>query len=148
MTAIPTPQEVAQAVADHLYPRDRTVQSMGITIEAVGPGSAVLRMTVSDDMVNGYDIAHGGVIFTLADAAFAYACNAGNRIALAVNCTISFIAPAARGDVLTARAEETHVSGRNGIYDVSVSNGKGEIVALFRGNSRVVKGQVVDLQAR
>lgn len=142
MTEAPTPQQTAEAAAAHMIERDTMVGSLGITVDAVGPGAAVLRMTVGDTMVNGHGMAHGGLIFTLADAAFAYACNAYGCIAVATGATITFVTAAAAGDVLTARAAEASLRGRNGVYDVAVTNQGGDTVALFRGNSLQMKAAV------
>ena len=135
MTEALTPQEIAEAVAAHMLERDAMVRSLGITVDAAGPGAAVLRMTVGDTMVNGHGLAHGGLLFTLADAAFAYACNAYDRVAVATGAAITFVTAAAAGDALTASAVEVSLRGRNGVYDVAVTNHKGDTVALFRGNS-------------
>jgi acyl-CoA thioesterase len=109
----------------------------------VGAGTAVLEMTVREDMLNGHDICHGGFIFTLADSAFAYSCNSYNLVTVASGCTIDFIAPARHGDVLRAQAHERSVSGRTGVYDIEVTNQRGEKIALFRGKSYRIKGHVV-----
>ena len=100
-------QATAEAVRAQMYGRDHAAQALGITVEAIGPGSAVCRMAVREDMLNGHATCHGGLIFTLADTAFAYACNAGNRATVALACQISYIAPARTGDVLTADAPRT-----------------------------------------
>ena len=136
-------QRLAEAVGRGMFARDVAAQALGIVLLEIRPGYARTSMPVRPDMVNGHDICHGGLIFTLADTAFAYSCNAYNRTAVAQHCTITFLAPARRGDLLTAEAEERARSGRNGVYDVRVANQNGEIVALFRGNSRVVEGEVV-----
>ena len=143
MTEAPTPQQTAEAVATHMVERDAMVRSLGITVESVGPGSAVLRMTVDDTMLNSHGMAHGGLLFILADAAFAYACNAHGRVAVATGCAITFVTAAAAGDVLTARAAEVSLRGRNGVYDVAVTNRDGDMVALFRGNSLQMKETVL-----
>ena len=101
-------------------------------------------MTVRADMLNGHAICHGGFIFTLADSAFAFACNSYNLTTVASGCTIDFLAPAREGDVLTAVAHERSVSGRTGVYDIEVTNQHGETIALFRGKSYRIKGHVVD----
>jgi acyl-CoA thioesterase len=137
------PQATAEAVRAQMYGRDRTAQALGITVEAIGPGSAVCRMGVRDDMLNGHATCHGGLIFTLADTAFAYACNAGNRATVALTCQVTFIAPARQGDVLTARAHEQSRTGRTGVYDVEVRRADGRVVALFRGQAYEVRGAVV-----
>lgn len=127
--------ETAKQVAEYMLRHDRASQRLGIEIESVGEGVAVLTMTVRDEMLNGLDILHGGITFTLADSAFAFACNSRNRKTVALNATVSFIAAARAGDVLTANAREVSLSGRTGIYDVSVSNQNGELIAEFRGTS-------------
>jgi acyl-CoA thioesterase len=101
-------------------------------------------MPVRDDMLNGHAICHGGLIFALADSAFAFACNSYNLSTVASGCAIEFIAPAREGDVLTARARERQLAGRTGVYDVEVTNARGEVVALFRGKSYRIKGHVVE----
>jgi acyl-CoA thioesterase len=136
-------QATAEAVRAQMYGRDRAAQALGITVEAIGPGSAVCRMAVRDDMLNGHATCHGGLIFTLADTAFAYACNAGNRATVALTCQVTFIAPARQGDILTASAREQSRTGRTGVYDVEVRRDDGMVVALFRGQAYEVRGAVV-----
>jgi acyl-CoA thioesterase len=138
-------QSVADAVGAGMYARDRAAQQLGIALETIAPGAAVCRMTVRDDMVQGHGTCHGGIVFTLADTAFAYACNAYNRVTVALGAEIAFLAPACAGEVLTARAHERSRAGRTGIYDVEVSNGAGALVALFRGTSYETRGEVVAL---
>ena len=116
---------------------------LGITLDSIGPGEAVVRMTVAEDMVNGHDIAHGGFTFTLADTCFAYACNSYNRNTVAQHCAITFVKAAREGDVLTATGREVLRSGRSGAYDIVVTDQDGAVVALFRGNSRTIDGEVV-----
>ena len=108
---------------------------------AVGPGTATLTMTVREDMLNGHDICHGGLVATLADSAFAYACNAYNEVTVASGFDVNLLAAAQLGDVLTARATEAGKSGRTGVYDIHVSNQHGERVAVFRGRSLHDEGQ-------
>jgi acyl-CoA thioesterase len=136
-------QRIAEAAGKAMYARDHAVQALGIALLEIGPGRARVGMTVSAEMVNGHATCHGGLIFTLADTAFAYACNAYNENNVAQYCTISYLAPARQGDRLTAVAEETARSGRNGVYDVRVTDQKGDVIALFRGNSRAIPGKVV-----
>jgi acyl-CoA thioesterase len=136
-------QNVAEAVRTGMYERDRAAQVLGILVEAIGPGTARCRMTVRDDMVQGHGTCHGGLTFTLADTAFAYACNAYNRATVALAAEIAFLAPARAGDVLCATARERSRSGRTGIYDVEVTNGEGTLVALFRGTAYETRGEVV-----
>lgn len=142
--AIPTdPQALAEAVAAAMWSRDRAAQALGIRIEAVGPGTATLSMKVRGDMVNGHHICHGGLIFSLADTAFAYACNAYNRNTVASGCNIDFVAPGKEGDTLTAEAVERSASGRTGVYDITVRDSAGKTVALFRGKSYRIAGEVI-----
>jgi acyl-CoA thioesterase len=137
-------QALAERVAAAMYARDAASRAMGMTIVGVGPGYAELTMTVRGDMLNGHAICHGGFIFTLADSAFAFACNSYNLTTVASGCTIDFVAPAREGDVLTAAAREMSGSGRTGVYDIEVRNQRGEPVALFRGKSYRIKGHVVE----
>jgi len=136
-------QALAERVADAMYPRDRASQSLGIKVARVGPGHAELTMTVRPDMLNGHAICHGGFIFTLADSAFAFACNSYNLTTVASGCAIDFIAPAREGDVLTAIAQERSASGRTGVYDIEVHNQRDEKIAFFRGKSYRIKGHVI-----
>jgi acyl-CoA thioesterase len=137
------PQRIADDVGTGMYERDRAAQALGITVEAIGPGLARCRMIVRDDMVQGHATCHGGLTFTLADTAFAYACNAYNRATVALGAEIAFLAPARAGDTLSATARERSRSGRTGIYDVVVTNGDGTLIALFRGTSYETRGEVV-----
>lgn len=130
----------AAKVADALYQRDMTAQRLGMALETVTMGAATLSMTVTEDMLNGHGVAHGGYIFTLADTAFAYACNGENVATLAQHCQITFVAPGKLGERLTAAATELSKSGRSGLYDVEVRGGDGRLVAAFRGASRTVGG--------
>lgn len=142
--AIPTdPQALAEAVADAMWSRDRAARALGIRIDSVGPGRATLSMPVRGDMVNGHHICHGGLIFSLADTAFAYACNAYNRNTVASGCNIDFVAPGKEGDTLQAEALERTLSGRTGVYDVTVRDSAGKTVALFRGKSYRIAGEVI-----
>jgi acyl-CoA thioesterase len=130
----------AAKVAAKLYARDTTAQRLGMTLDAVTMGAATLSMTVTEDMLNGHGVAHGGYIFTLADTAFAYACNGENVATLAQHCQITFIAPGQPGERLTATATEISKTGRSGLYDVDVHGGDGRLIAAFRGASRTVGG--------
>jgi acyl-CoA thioesterase len=134
---------VAEAVRTGMYARDRAAHALGITVEAIGPGFARCRMQVRDDMLQGHATCHGGLIFTLADTAFAYACNAYDRVTVALGAEIAFLAPARAGDLLSATARERRRSGRTGVYDVEVENAEGALVALFRGTSYETRGAVV-----
>jgi acyl-CoA thioesterase len=137
-------QALAERVAASMFSRDRASQGLGIRIARVAPGQAELAMTVRSDMVNGHAICHGGVVFTLADSAFAFACNSYNFNTVANGCTIEFLAPAHEGDVLTAVAHERSQVGRNGVYDVEVRNQEGATIAHFRGKSTRIKGEVLE----
>src|SRR5690606_33539355 len=110
-----TAKRVAEAVAQAMYSRDHAARTLGMIIDEDGPGFARLSMTVRDDMVNGHDICHGGITFSLADTAFAYACNARNDVAVAASCNITYTNPAKRGDRLTAECVERFHRGRTGI---------------------------------
>jgi acyl-CoA thioesterase len=138
-------QSIADAVGAGMYARDRAAQQFGIVVDAIQPGAAVCRMTVRDDMVQGHGTCHGGIVFTLADTAFAYACNACNRVTVALNAEIAFLAPARLGEALIATARERSRAGRTGVYDVEVRDGTGTLVALFRGTSYETRGEVVTL---
>lgn len=140
-------QALAERVAAAMWARDGASKGLGMRIVGVGPGSAEIAMTVRTDMLNGHAICHGGFIFTLADSAFAFACNSYNLNTVASGCGIDFLAPARAGDVLTARAHERSAAGRTGVYDIDVTNQRGENVALFRGKSYRIKGHVIDEDA-
>lgn len=133
-------QEIARKSADAMWARDAASKWLGATLEAVGPGSARMTLTVAKHHTNGHDICHGGVIFTLADSAFAFACNSYNQIVVAQHNSITFVAPGKRGDLLTASASEVTRFGRSGLYDVRVTNQQGALIAEFRGASRALKG--------
>jgi acyl-CoA thioesterase len=135
-----TAQELAEACAEAMWSTDWASQRLGMRLEHVGPGEATLSMEVTEAMLNGHGSAHGGFIFSVADSAFAFACNTHNQRAVAYQVSITYMAPGRRGDRLTATAREVYRAGRNGIYDVRVTNDRGEPVAEFRGHSRTVKG--------
>ena len=136
-----TPQQLAEATRDAMWRDDRASRSLGMQVLAVAPGSATLTMTVREDMLNGHDICHGGLVTMLADSAFAYACNAYNEVTVASGFDVNLIAAAHLGDVLTAVAEELSKSGRTGVYDITVRNQRGEPMAAFRGRSYTIKGK-------
>ncbi len=142
----PTPeaaQSLAEATAAAMWTRDRAAQALGMRIDAVRPGYARLTMTVRPDMVNGHHICHGGMIFSLADTAFAYACNSYNKNTVASACHIDFLAPGKEGETLEAEAIEQSQSGRTGVYDVTVRSASGRTIALFRGKSYRISGEVI-----
>lgn len=131
----------AEAVAEGMYALDNAARSWGVRIEEIRPHYALARMIVREDMLNSHGVCHGAILFALADTAFAYAANSENRATLATNCSITFAATVPVGAELTAIAEKRARGGRTGVYDVTVSDGRGETVALFRGNSYQVKGE-------
>jgi len=135
-----TLQQVAEACARLMWQDDGPSQRLGMTLDRIAPGEAALTMEVTDQMTNGHGTGHGGYIFTLADTAFAVACNSYNQRTVAQHCSITYIAPVSRGDRLTAIAREQVRTGRSGIYDVRVVDQNGRHVAEFRGHSRTVKG--------
>ena len=136
-----SPQALAEHVRSGMLANDRATQGLGMRITAMGPGQATLEMVVRADMLNGFDTCHGGFITTLADSAFAFACNARNEMTVASGLSIDFLAPAREGDRLTAEAREVSLAGRTGVYDVSVRNQRGEAIAVFRGRSYCLKGK-------
>lgn len=136
-------QTLADATAEAMYSRDRAAQALGIKIVRVQPGASLLTMDVRSDMVNGHHICHGGMIFSLADTAFAYACNSYNKNTVASACHIDFLAPAKEGETLEAEAVERSAAGRTGVYDITVRIANGKTVALFRGKSYRINGEVI-----
>lgn len=136
-----TPQERAQKSTEIMFAADRASAGLGMTISSVAPGQATLTMKVRPDMLNGHQICHGGFIFTLADSAFAFACNSYNQLVVAQQNQITYLSPGRADEVLTAHAVEASKTGRSGVYDVTVTGEDGRKVALFRGLSRSVKGQ-------
>jgi len=138
-----TAQQTADAVAASMWARDRASKALGMKIVAVSEGAAFLEMTVRDDMLNGFDLCHGGIVTTLADSAFAFACNSRGDMTVAAGLAVELLAPAKKGDVLTARAFEVLSQGRTGVYDITVTNQRGETVALVRGRAHKLKDQRV-----
>lgn len=133
------PQTIAERVGTDMLAQDQASRGLGMAVEAMAPGFARLGMTVRADMLNGFRICHGGFIALLADSAFAFACNSRNQLTVAAGFAVDFLLPAQEGDRLTAEAREISLSGRSGIYDVSVSNQRGETVAVLRGRSHRMK---------
>ncbi len=138
-----TAQDIAESTRDAMWEDDHASQAMGMKVLAVGPGTATVCMTVRQDMLNGHDICHGGLMTMLADTAFAFACNAYNEVTVAAGFDVNLISSARKGDVLTAVCVELSKSGRTGVYDVSVRNQRDEAVVAFRGRSYTVKGKPV-----
>ena len=137
-------QALARRVGEAMFAADRASrETMGMQLLACEPGRAVMRMTVRPLHLNGHQICHGGFIFTLADSTFAFACNSRNHNTVAAGCSIEFLKPAHAGDVLTCEGVEQAQSGRHGVYDMRVTNQHGHAIALFRGKSAQIKGQVI-----
>ena len=136
-------QQLAEDCAHHMFAQDAASKALGIIIEAVKPGSATATMTVTDAMLNGYNTCHGGMIFSLADSAFAFACNSHNEAAVAAGCTIDFLRPGMLGDLLSAVATQQHQGKRSGIYYVEITNQNAQLVALFKGNSARINASVL-----
>jgi acyl-CoA thioesterase len=134
---------IAQQCAAKMYADDQASQDLGIRIEVRVPGSAEARFEVRPDMLNGHEVCHGGFIFTLADTAFAFACNTYNKVTLAAGASIEFLRPAKLGDQLMATATEQHRGGRSGIYDVVVTNQDAVDVAIFRGRSHMTSKSIL-----
>ena len=134
-------QRTADFVREGMLKNDRASKMLGMQIVSVTPGHATLTMTIRDDMLNGHDICHGGLITTLADSAFAFACNSYNELTVASGFAVDLLAPGRLGDVLSARCVEVSKAGRTGVYDCEVSNQKGQRIAVFRGRSYTIKGK-------
>lgn len=139
-----TREETAARVGEAMFANDRASrETMGMDLVACTPGRAVMRMTVGEQHLNGHRICHGGFIFTLADSTFAFACNSHNKVAVAAGCSIEFLKPGQLGDVLTCEGVEQVLQGRHGVYDMKVTNQRGEVVAVFRGKSAQIPGTVI-----
>ena len=123
------------AFPQNMYANDRASQGLGITVEVNGEGCAVATFEVTESMLNGFDLCHGGFLFTLADTAFAFACNTYGVLTVAAGASVEFLHPARAGDRLTATARERSRRGRTGVYDVTICNQEGTEVALFRGRA-------------
>ena len=140
-----TAQALAERVRDAMWAGDQATRMLGMRITAVGPGRAVVEMAVRADMLNGHAICHGGLITTLADSAFAFACNSYNELTVASGFSIDLLAPGRLGDLLTATCTELSKAGRTGVYDTEVRNQRGERIAAFRGRSYTARGKPVVL---
>ena len=136
---------LARATAEVMWRDDNASKWLGMKVEEVRPGYARMSMEVTENMVNGHNLCHGGLIFTLADSTFAFACNSHNQRAVAAGCSIEFVAPAFLGDRLTAEGIEQSLQGRTGVYDMKVTNQKDKLIALFRGKSATIKGLLVEV---
>jgi acyl-CoA thioesterase len=148
MPAPDDPQTIARLSAEAMWADDNASRGLGMELLEVGPGRARVAMTVTATMVNGHGICHGGFIFTLADSAFAFACNSYGQRAVAQNCFVTFIAPARRGMRLIAHAVERHRGERNGLYDMTITDDAGALIAEVRGHSRTVPGSLLASEGR
>lgn len=144
MAASQEAMALARQVGEAMFSVDNASKDfMQMELVTCEPGRAVMRMTVREPMLNGHKICHGGLIFTLADSTFAFACNSHNHVAVAAGCSIEFLKPGQLGDVLTCEGMEQALQGRHGIYDMRVSNQHGDVIAMFRGKSAQIKGTVI-----
>jgi acyl-CoA thioesterase len=137
------PQRIAERVRDHMWAGDRASRGFGMAVTEIGPGTCTMTMRVREDMLNGHNTCQGGFVAALADSAFAFACNAYDEITVASGFSVDLVAPSRLDDVLTARAVEFSKAGRTGVYDVVVTNQRGERVCVFRGRSYTMKGKPV-----
>ena len=136
--------DLAKQVGESMFAVDTASKdTMGMQLISCEPGRAVIQMTVKEMHLNGHKICHGGFIFTLADSTFAFACNSYTKVAVAAGCSIEFLKPGQLGDVLTCVGQEQALSGRHGIYDMKVTNQKGDVIAMFRGKSAQIQGTVI-----
>ncbi|MBK0391719.1 hydroxyphenylacetyl-CoA thioesterase PaaI [Ramlibacter algicola] len=137
-------RDLAARVGEAMFANDRASrETMGMELLACEPGRAVMRMAIDERHLNGHGICHGGFIFTLADSTFAFACNSRNKSTVAAGCSIEFLKPGQPGDVLTCEGVERVLQGRHGVYDMTVTNQRGEVVAVFRGKSAQIHGHVI-----
>lgn len=137
----PTPQQTADRVCEHMFASDAASRAMGMEVTAIAPGQATVTMPVRAGMLNGHALCHGGFISTLADSAFAFACNSYDELTVASGFAIDFVAPARLGDLLTAHCAEVSKAGRTGVYDARITNQDGTLVAVFRGRSYTMRGK-------
>ena len=136
-------QAIAEAVRDRMFAEDAASRALGMQVVAVGPGFSSVSMLVRPDMLNGFKTCHGGLIATLADSAFAFACNSHNEVTVASGIVVDFLAPVYEGDVLRAECREVALTGRTGVYDITVTNQHGKTVVVMRGRSHTIKGKAV-----
>jgi acyl-CoA thioesterase len=136
-------QALAEACGEWMYSQDHAARSLGVSLDEIAPGFARMSLCVRPDMLNSHALCHGGAIFTLADCAFAYAGNSRNQVTVASGCVIDYVRPAREGERLTAEAHERSLTGRTGLYDVTVQNQDGEVIAHMRGRSHRVSGAVL-----
>jgi acyl-CoA thioesterase len=144
MSPMLSPAALAAKVGEAMFSVDAASKDfLQMELLSCEPGRAVMRMKVREPMLNGHKICHGGLIFTLADSTFAFACNSHNKVTVAAGCSIEFLKPGQLGDVLTCEGVEQLLQGRHGIYDMKVTNQRGEVVAVFRGKSATIQGTVI-----
>jgi acyl-CoA thioesterase len=144
MTSKLSPEQLAAKVGQAMFSVDAASKDfLQMDLVSCEPGRAVMRMKVREPMLNGHKICHGGLIFALADSTFAFACNSRNKVTVAAGCSIEFLRPAQLDDLLTCAGVEQVLQGRHGIYDMKVTNQRGEVVALFRGKSASIQGTVI-----
>ncbi|MFZ6873061.1 hydroxyphenylacetyl-CoA thioesterase PaaI [Undibacterium sp. Di27W] len=136
-------QDMAELTAAAMFASDAATRGLDMQIVHVAEGTATLSMLIRPDMLNGHKTCHGGYLFTLADSAFAFACNSRNQVTVAAGCSIEFLSPGREGDVITATATEQSLTGRTGIYDTRLTNQHGQLIALFRGKSHKLNAEVV-----
>ncbi|NHZ37716.1 hydroxyphenylacetyl-CoA thioesterase PaaI [Massilia rubra] len=144
-TQVLDPQALAELAGKTMFERDPASQALGMLLAEIRPGYARMTMPVRRDMLNGHQTCHGGYIFMLADSAFAFACNSHNLNTVGAGCTIDYLSPGREGDLLMAVAIEQALSGKTGVYDITVTNQDGRTLALFRGKSHRVTGNVAEL---
>ena len=137
-------QRLAAKAALAMWNDDNASQALGMELRRVEPGEAQLQMPVRKDMTNGLGMCHGGFIFLLADSTFAFACNSHNQRAVAASAEIHFLAAAQLGDVLVATGKELHRAGRSGVYDIRVTDQNEKLIAVFRGKSATIRGEVAE----
>ena len=137
-----TPHALAQRCAEQMFQQDTCAQAMGMRVDAVDAGFAKVSMTVGPQMLNGHQTCHGGQLFSLADTAFAYACNSQGLAAVASAASIDFLRPAFTGDLLTATARVKQQGKLTGVYDIEIVNQQQKTVALFRGKSHRIGGTI------
>lgn len=136
--------DLARKVGESMFASDSASREfLQMELVTCEPGHAIMRMAVREPMLNGHKICHGGLIFTLADSTFAFACNSHNKVAVAAGCSIEFLKPGQLGDILTCEGREQVLQGRHGIYDMKVTNQRGEVIAMFRGKSAQIQGTVI-----
>lgn len=145
--SLPDDDLAAQALAERagqaMFANDEASRGLGMTLDAVAPGYARLSMRVRRDMLNGHQTCHGGFIFALADSAFAFACNSRNQATVAAGCNIDYLRPGFEGDMLCAEARERALIGKRGVYDITVANQHGDVIAVFQGRSHRIRGEVI-----